>query len=226
MSDVQYEVEIKCLVEDANKAIGLPAAIRSLGYTLEQTAQYEQLNDYYIDGNIEKLVKKLEKLLKATERKQLKDIAENNTTFSVRGRQNNDKVVFQLKATKGEDANHAAQRAEFEATLKVSLDELKDVIISAGFKIQARWEAYRTLYRVSNGITFDSLFSPGYGYMAEFELVVNEKDQLENAETRVRSFAHELGLEPVDPHRVERMFAYYNEHWQEYYGTKKTFHMD
>jgi hypothetical protein len=33
----------------------------------------------------------------------------------------------------------------------------------------------------------------------------------------------ELGIEELDAARLERMFAYYNAHWPEYYGTEKVF---
>jgi hypothetical protein len=33
----------------------------------------------------------------------------------------------------------------------------------------------------------------------------------------------ELGVEELLQDRLERMFAHYNEHWQEYYGTDRTF---
>jgi len=31
------------------------------------------------------------------------------------------------------------------------------------------------------------------------------------------------GLEELDQARLARMFAYYNAHWSEYYGTEKIF---
>ena len=222
---MQYEVEIKCLVKDAEQAEHIPEAIRRLGYGLERKAEYNQLNDYYIDGDIAKLADKLQGVIDEAQRKVLLDIIAEHDTFSVRARQNNDTVLFIVKAATGTSANHASQRAELETPVKLSLDELKDVITGCGYAVQARWMAHRVLYRVSNGIVFDSIFSPGYGYQAEFELLVDASDKA-NAETRVRDFARELGQEPVDPERVARMFDYYNQHWQEYYGTQKTFHID
>jgi hypothetical protein len=33
----------------------------------------------------------------------------------------------------------------------------------------------------------------------------------------------ELGVKELDQKRLERMFAFYNTHWPEYYGTDKIF---
>jgi len=32
-----------------------------------------------------------------------------------------------------------------------------------------------------------------------------------------------LGVQELPNARLERMFTYYNQHWQEYYGTDKVF---
>jgi adenylate cyclase class IV len=213
---MQYEVEIRCLIPDPDREI------QNLGLTIDKTAEYNQLNDYYVDGDIHQLAQNVQPVITKAQAKTLAEIIKNHNTFSVRARQNNDEVFFIVKATNGTSANHGVQRAEFEVPVAQTLDQLKDIITASGYTVQARWMAHRTLYRISNGITLNSYFCAGYGYGAEFELVV-EAGQQANAETRVRDFAEQLGLEPVDPALMERMFAHYNAHWQEYYGTKKVF---
>lgn len=222
---MQYEVEIRCLIPNPDQAKNLPAEIEKLGLTTDKTAEYSQLNDYYVDGDIHQLAQNLNGVIAKAEAKLLADIVKGHNTFSVRARQNNDDVLFIVKATTGGSANHGVQRAEFEVPVTQSLDQLKDIITGSGYSVQARWMAHRTLYRISNGITLNSYFCAGYGYGAEFELLVEAGQQV-NAETRVRDFVQQLGLEPVDPEFMERMFAYYNAHWQEYYGTEKVFTLE
>lgn len=222
---MQYEVEVKCLLGEG-QARGLPEKIRDTGITVEQYAQYKQLNDYFIGGNMDRLAENLRGLLGKANTDELSEVARNYDTFSVRARQSGDKVTFIVKATNGGSANHGAQRREFEVAVNVSLEELHKPILASGYKIQARWMADRKLYKLGNGIALDSYFSPGYGYQAEFEKIVHDKKRASEAETEVRNFVQSIGLEPIDPSRIERMFDYYNAHWHEYYGTDKTFRID
>lgn len=221
---MQYEVEIKCLL-DKGQALALPEKIRGMGLTLEQFARYKQLNDYFTGGDIMKLAVGMRQLLGKEKAEELAAVGREYDTFSVRARQNNDAVIFIVKATKGGSANHGSQRREFEVRINFSLDELHKLIIASGYTVQARWMADRTLYKIGNGMTLDSYFSPGYGYQAEIEKVVYTKEEMTRAETDIRQFAKQLGINPVDPARIERMFDFYNTHWREYYGTDKTFHI-
>ncbi|MFS8120212.1 MAG: hypothetical protein ACMG55_17255 [Microcoleus sp.] len=221
---MQYEVELKCLIKDKDVAARLPKMIEQKGYKTELIKEHHQLNDYFIGGSVKKLADNVKNELSAEEYITLTKIASENTTFSVRARQHNNTVLLIVKAsTDGGSANHGTQRVEFEGAMPISLDSLKDTIIASGYTVQARWSADRKIYRISNGLTLDSVFSPGYGYQVEFEKVVFSQDEAHLAEAEIREFVHELGLEQVNKDLLERMFAYYNEHWQEYYGTDKVF---
>jgi len=63
----------------------------------------------------------------------------------------------------------------------------------------------------------------GYGYLAEFEKVVQSAEVAEKTRDELRSVMSQLGVEELSQERLERMFAYYNVHWSEYYGTNKVF---
>lgn len=221
---MQYEVEVKCLLS-REQAQSLPGKIRGMGLTLKQSAHYRQLNDYFTGGDIMVLASNLQYLLGEGKTDELRAIANDYDVFSVRARQNDAVVLIIVKATNGGSANHSTRRREFEAVVNISLDELHNIITSSGYTVQARWSADRTLYKLSNGMTLDSYFSPGYGHQAEIERIVHRKEDTARAETEVRDFAHQLGLESVDPARIERMFDCYNLHWREYYNTDKTFHV-
>ena len=58
---------------------------------------------------------------------------------------------------------------------------------------------------------------------AELELIINDQDLIETARDKLRRLMTILKIKKLDPERLERMFAYYNEHWPEYYGTEKIF---
>jgi hypothetical protein len=70
-------------------------------------------------------------------------------------------------------------------------------------------------------VTLDK--NAGYGWLAEFELVVDDAAKVAEADHTVRNLMQTLGVEILPQDRLERMFAYYNAHWPEYYGTDKIF---
>ena len=59
--------------------------------------------------------------------------------------------------------------------------------------------------------------------MIEFEKVVTDDTDRATAHQQVIDVMHQLGVTELPNDRLERMFAYYNEHWPEYYGTRNIF---
>ena len=114
---------------------------------------------------------------------------------------------------------------EFEAELPMSLDELDEKILTAGWRLEAKWQAERTIYSAL-GLTLDVFFTPGYGYMIEFEKVVADDTDRETAHQQVIDVMKQVGVSELPNDRLERMFAYYNKHWSEYYGTRNIFIID
>lgn len=219
---MRYEVEIKCLISE-RQARKLPDKIRALSISVTRHAQYEQLNDYFIGGDLVRLAERLRLLLGDERAEELIEIAREYDTFSVRARQNGTNVIIMVKAAKNVSANHSTRRREFEASVNLSLGALGEQISASGYELQARWMANRTIYNLSNGITLDIYFSPGYGYQVEFEKIVRSSERMTGAETEIRQFVGELGFDPADPVKLERLFEYYNLHWRDYYNTRKTF---
>jgi adenylate cyclase class IV len=111
---------------------------------------------------------------------------------------------------------------EFEAELPLTIDELDEKILKSDWQIEAKWQADRKIYE-ADGITIDIFFSPGYGYLAEFEKVVTDASDREAAHASVEDIMKKLDAKELPNDRLERMFAYYNQHWPEYYGTDKIF---
>ncbi|MDZ4226889.1 MAG: CYTH domain-containing protein, partial [Patescibacteria group bacterium] len=113
-------------------------------------------------------------------------------------------------------------RMEFEEEVSLSLQELDDLVMSAGFKYQAKWSRQREEYvcRGTN-VTLDK--NAGYGWLAEFERIVGDPAAVDEAEREIRALMDELGVEELPQDRLERMFSHYNEQWQDYYGTEKIF---
>ncbi|MDP2648635.1 MAG: CYTH domain-containing protein [bacterium] len=132
-------------------------------------------------------------------------------------------MLLIAKAAVGDDSSeNGVARMEFEEEVSLSLQELDDLVMSAGFKYQAKWSRAREEYvcRGTN-VTLDK--NAGYGWLAEFERIVGDPAAVDEAEREIRALMDELGVEELPQDRLERMFSHYNEHWQDYYGTEKIF---
>ena len=104
----------------------------------------------------------------------------------------------------------------------LTLEELDQLVLKSSFEYQAKWSRERTEYKyLGVNATIDK--NAGYGYLAEFEKVINDEAKVAEAKTRLREVVSELALEELDQVRLERMFAYYNANWRDYYGTDKVF---
>ena len=63
----------------------------------------------------------------------------------------------------------------------------------------------------------------GYGWLAEFEKMTDDPGKVDAAKKEIRALMSRLGVEELPQDRLERMFDFYNKHWQEYYGTDRIF---
>lgn len=218
-----YEIEIKSLLGTKENAEALKSRMKALDPDVSCTSKNKQLNHYFVGGNVEKLFKNVEKLFSGSTKEKLKTIIEKGKNFSVRTRDKDGKVFLVLKASVDDTTSeNGIARLEFEEEVSASLDELDRLLLSAGFTYQAKWSREREEY-VCKGTTVCLDRNAGYGYLAEFERMVGEEENATEAQKELRAFMEELGVEELPQSRLERMFAFYNEHWPEYYGTEKVF---
>lgn len=223
MASQQYEVEIKCLLGTEDKADFFKKRLTEHSKSVIYKSFCNQLNHYFEGGTPAKLHTQLQKYLPAKSAKQLKDIAEKGTNLSVRTRQADDKVLFVVKASLGTDSSsNGVTRIELEVPVKLSLEALDKLILKAGYTYQAKWSRKREEYKVGDiTVCFDK--NAGYGYLVEFEKVLKKKDQLAKAQQEIRDFMKTLKVAELQQSRLERMFRYYNNNWDQYYGTDKVF---
>lgn len=132
-------------------------------------------------------------------------------------------VFLVVKASVGDDtSSNGVARIEFEEKVSLSLDDLDQLLIDAGFRYQAKWSREREEYSCK-GIAVCLDRNAGYGWLAEFEKVVQSEGDVEPARQEVRALMDACGSVELQQDRLERMFAFYNAHWGEYYGTDKVF---
>jgi adenylate cyclase class IV len=220
---VSYEIEIKCLLGHKDRADSLRERLVEVDPDSKLVRSGSQLNHYFEGGEISFLARKMSDYLSEGQQNEVNKLASEGHDFSVRTRQADDDVILVIKASIDDttSANGIARR-EFEAIVDMTLDELDRVLLAAGYTYQAKWSRDREEYSCRDAnICVDR--NAGYGYVAELEKVVDEEEHAASARDELRGLLGELGLEELPQDRLERMFAHYNKHWPEYYGTTNIF---
>lgn len=188
-------------------------------------------------------------LLPKEKQKELSHIIKHaKSGVSIRTREADGKVFFILKASIGDDSSaNGVSRIEFECVIPhfadkvgdcgatnaahanenkaqrtITLEELDKKLLDAGLVVQAKWSREREHYDLGVlHVTVDK--NAGYGYLAEFEKMIDDGREAEYAKQELKALMTELGCQELPQKRLERMFKYYNEHWRDYYGTDRTF---
>lgn len=224
MSDHTYEVEIKSLLGSRESADALKEKMRLKDPNLELLERTKQLNHYFMGGDPGRLYVNTAPLISKEERKRFNKIIEDAEDFSVRTRSTGGVLSLVVKASidEGTSANSTA-RLELDAKIAgLSMDALDKIVLDSGFEYQAKWSREREEYRfLGVGVTVDK--NAGYGYVAEFEIIEGAADKVEEAKARLRKIMSSVGVEELSQERLERMFSFYNDNWQDYYGTDKVF---
>lgn len=218
-----YEVEIKTLLGSKENADALLARMRELDPAMEMRSRNSQLNHYFMGGNLARLAEAVSDVTSPEGVVKLKDLASRAKDFSVRTRQKDDEVILVAKVSVGDDtSSNGVSRMEFEETVPLSLEELDQRLLDAGFEYQAKWSRDREEYGCA-GTTVCLDRNAGYGYLAEFEKVVDDAAAAESARVQLVDLMEQLGVSELPQDRLERMFAHYNQNWSHYYGTDKIF---
>jgi adenylate cyclase class IV len=219
-----YEIEIKSLLGDDQAAHDFRNKIAGnfpgIGASLRET----QLNHYFEGGDIATLAARIAPYLTEEAREKLESIAARGSNVSVRTRAVGEEARFIVKASLGSDSSeNGVVRAELDIPMPdLTLDELDQLVLDAGYQYQAKWSRAREAYEL-DGVTVCLDRNAGYGYLVEFEKVVDDEAKAAEAEAEVRAMMALFGVEELPQDRLERMFAHYNANWPEYYGTNKVF---
>ncbi len=216
-----YEIEIKSLLGSRENAERFESAMKAIDPSVKKTSVHRQLNHYFEGGGRwDAIAAALEN---PDDQKSFVELAERAKDFSLRTREADGKVHLVLKAAIDDttSANGTARR-EFDKEVDLPLETLDRAILGAGFSYQAKWSRERQEFLFAGAnVTIDK--NAGYGYLAEFEIIEEDPSRAEAAKAKLRDLMKRTGLEELDQARLGRMFAYYNAHWREYYGTEKIF---
>lgn len=218
---MQYEVEIKSLLGEEENAVALKNKLSNFDAKL--VSKNKQLNHYFVGGVLENVSISLQKYLSDDTVNKFKDILSKVSDFSVRTRDKDGVVLFVLKASvDNTTSSNGITRIEFEEKVPMTLEELDQLLIDAGFAYQAKWSREREEY-ACRGMSICLDKNAGYGWLAEFEKIVHKEEELEAARNEIKALMKEFGIKELEQQRLEKMFEFYNANWKDYYGTNKVF---
>jgi len=219
----KYEIEIKSLLGSKENSDQLVEKMKKADPGFKTLGAHKQLNHYFTGGSIDKLYTSLENHIEEDQKVLFKRLTSDVKNFSVRTRWADGKVIFVMKASVDDTtSSNGTARIEFESYVDMSLDELDKMILSCDFEYQAKWSREREDYKFKDlNVSIDK--NAGYGYLAEFENVIDDPTKAEDEKSSIRKIMSDLGVEELNQDRLARMFDYYNNNWQNYYGTEKTF---
>jgi predicted adenylyl cyclase CyaB len=218
-----YEIEIKSLLGEKANAEALKAKMCELDPATACVSTNKQLNHYFDGGDVDQLFEKKKELFSEEQQAKFKKIVQEGSDFSVRTRQKDDEVLLVIKASlDGGTSANTVSRLEFEEPVDLTLEALDQLLIDSGFTYQAKWSREREEYAYK-GATVCIDRNAGYGHLAEFEKVVPHGVSVDGVRAELEALMAELGVAELPQDRLARMFAHYNEHWADYYGTDKTF---
>ncbi len=218
-----YEIEIKTLLGAKENADKLKEKISEKGASL--VSKNNQLNHYFVISGANKFKEKLTPYVSEEKKESFEKILNEGNNFSIRTRDTDGEVKLVVKASIGDDSSsNGVSRMEFEDKVNMSLDELDRLLLDTGLEYQAKWSREREEYKLNDmNVCIDK--NAGYGYLAEFEKVVEDKDSADSVKNSLTKIMEDFGVLELPQDRLERMFAHYNANWRDYYGTDKVFNI-
>ena len=223
-----FEIEIKSLLGSKERSDELKRRLVQLFPALKTLPSHKQKNFYFnTPADLTVAEKAIRPFLKEEKQQELLSIIKNaKSGVSIRTREADGKALFILKASIGDDSSaNGVSRVEFEEEVALSFDELNQKLLDAGLSYQAKWSREREHYDLGSiHITVDK--NAGYGYLAEFEKMIDDGAESEYAKQELKALMATLNCQELAQDRLERMFKFYNEHWPEYYGTEKVFTLE
>lgn len=222
----QVEVEVKSLLGSEEKAKSLILKLGEKGFDISKIKKASQLNHYFKIKDLDLFKIRASELVSDGKKESLTKILSEGQNFSVRTRDADGKVIFVIKASlDNQTSSNGVTRLEFEEEVKMSLEDLDNFLLNSGLEYQAKWSREREEYSDGNvNICIDK--NAGYGYLAEFERVIQVGEDSKKVKEEILKMMNEFGVDELDQERLARMFAYYNANWADYYGTDKIFNIE
>ncbi len=236
-----YEIEIKVLLWDESEKNIFMSKVRETFPLLAHSYSETQKNHYFEWGNLSHLLGTFREYISQEQAESLHRLSKEAKSYSVRTRGTPTETIIVVKATvNDESSSNGTARIEWEVDLApMTLEDMDAKVLASGFVYQAKWSREREGYDLGteHGLLHASQWqksatllcldkNAGYGYLAEFERVIDDSERVDSTRAELLSIIHLLGYSELDQSRLARMFDHYNQNWKEYYGTEKVFTID
>lgn len=221
---MKREIEIKYLLADKQARDQLVRAISQRFPNTQCIKSSVIISFFYKKPSSQNLKTAIGQIVKPSEKAEALDLIHRSGDLVVKARSIDDDVYFAVKGSPaGQDAVHAVSRLEFEVAVDMSLNDLNSKLENNGVQLVSKFSSWRDFYTLDNMLRMDVEFVSGYGYKAEIELLVDEQDAEDKHIERIRSIAEDVGIHEASQELFGNMYRYYNQNWQEYFNTRKTF---
>ena len=236
-----YEVEIKVLLGNPEAKDAFMKRVSESFPGLSHSYSESQKNHYFEWGNLLHLFGTFREYISSEEATSLHTLSKESKSFSVRTRGTPTQTIIVVKATvNDETSSNGTARIEWEVDLApMTLEEMDAKVLQAGFSYQAKWSREREGYELGSehGLLRPSQWqkqetilcldkNAGYGYLAEFERVIDDASLVDSTRAELLAIIESLGYAELDQARLARMFDFYNKNWNDYYGTEKVFTLE
>lgn len=220
-----YEVEIKVLLGDETIKDIFLNKVKEAFPKLTHSYTESQNNHYFQWVDLLALLWIFGPLVSSEQKRKLENIQQTAKSFSVRTRGTPTQTIIVVKATvNDETSSNGTARIEWEVDLApMTLDAMDALVLSSGFEYQAKWSRARDGYELNDDTVLCLDRNAGYGYLAEFERVIDDANLVDSTRTDLLQIIDSLGYAELDQARLARMFDFYNQNWPHYYGTDKVF---
>ncbi len=220
-----YEVEVKVLLGSRAEADRLLAGMGSSDSSMSLDRTESQLNHYFMGGDIRRLAIEIDSRLTESDRARLLDIIMRGRDHSVRTRYilGVTSILVVKSSINDETSANSTTRLECEIRFDGMDEQVLDrIVLASGYEYQAKWSRDRSEYHyLGMSVSIDR--NAGYGYLAEFERVVQDPADVPAAKQSILENIEALGYYELDQKKLADMFAFYNANWRDYYGTDKIF---
>lgn len=224
---MKLEVEIKSLLGNRKEADIFREKLHHDYPDLRLVYQGKSINHYFLNPpDFSLFLNKINYIFSEESLNDLINIVSQGKNISVRTRETDSAVLLVVKAAVDDTtSSNGLARMEFEKPVSISLDDLDNFLLKCGFAYQAKWSREREQYEAGGfNVCLDK--NAGYGYLVEFELMVDDINTTNEAKEKLRKEIARFGLVELDQERLARMFDYYNNNWPNYYGTDKVFNIE
>ncbi len=223
-----YEVEIKVLLGTPEAKDAFMKRVSESFPNLSHSYSESQKNHYFEWGNLLHLFGTFREYISSEEATSLHTLSKEAKSFSVRTRGTPTQTIIVVKATvNDETSSNGTARIEWEVDLApMTLEEMDAKVLQAGFSYQAKWSREREGYNLNENTVLCLDKNAWYGYLTEFERVIDDASLVDSTRTELLAIIESLGYAELDQARLARMFDFYNKNWNDYYGTEKVFTLE